>query len=379
MCLAHCPTHILWGNELDSPRGRIYQIKAAFEGQPPSKSLRLHLDRCLTCRACESACPSDVGYATIVEAGRRMADKVDAPRRTIERIKRAFVAHVVVRPRLFGLLLALARPLMFLSPAHERMFAQSARKPRKTASPAGGKGRKFALFPGCVQRSAAPETNSALADLLAAAGIAAETVDSPCCGALDLHLGRHKQALRAMRENVMKVYDRLESGELEGVVMAASGCGLMLKEYGRQFVGDGFESKAKRFAASVRDPAEVLRDEWLVLQPKLERPDERVAFHGPCTLRHGQRMSAGVEDLLARAGYEQIACESREICCGAAGSYFLQYPKTAAELRRRKLETLLAGGPERILSANVGCILHLRAGTSVPVKHWLEAMAERLR
>lgn len=377
MCLAHCPTHILWGNELDSPRGRIYQVKSVLEGEKPRASLQLHLDRCLTCRACESACPSDVKYGVIAEAGRKIAADAELPPRPLrERFLRTALANLAGRPKLMALLVAMARPFLFLSPVHARMLA----KGKEGAPIEAPKGRKFALFPGCVQRSAGAGTNKALTRLFAAAGIELETVESRCCGALDLHLGRHEQAHKTMKQNVDMVRARLESGELEGVVMAASGCVVMLKEYASHFRGEGdAEEGAKLFGERSFDPAQVIDKEWEALEGKLEGPEERVAFHAPCTLQHGQGLKGIVEGILDRAGYSQVETDQKEICCGAAGSYFVIYPGPSGELRERKLRSLLERGPERVLSSNIGCILHLRAGTSVPVSHWAEALAERLK
>lgn len=379
MCLATCPTHRLWGSEPDSPRGRIHLVRSALERGTPGKAMGLHLDRCLTCRACETTCPSGVKYGVVARAGRHMDGRAPGRRPLLEALRRGLLASLVVRPRLFGALVALSRPLMRLSPPHARMFQSRPR--RDAAAPAAvGGGRKLALLPGCVQSVAGAPTNEALREVLAAAGIDAEIVDSPCCGAVDEHLGRHRRARRVMRDNILKVHARLESGELEGVTMAASGCVSVLKEYGDLFPGDGeMSAKAALFAARVKDPSEVVAAEWKALEGKMRGAAGRVAFHSPCTLQHGMRLPGAVEGLLRRCGFEVDEPDDREICCGAAGSYFLLYPKTAGDLRERKLRSLLSGGPERILSANIGCIMHLRAGTTTPVSHWVEALAERLR
>lgn len=379
MCLATCPTHRLWGREPDSPRGRIYLVKSALERGTPGREMGLHLDRCLTCRACETACPSSVKYEAVARAGRRMDGRAGGRRPLLETAKRAALASLVVRPRLFGALVTLGRPFMRVSPAHARMFrSRPGYAARARREPAKG-GRRFALFPGCVQQVAGAPTNEALVKAFAAAGIETEVVDSPCCGAVDEHLGRHRRARRVLRDNIMKVHARLESGELEGVTMAASGCVSVLKEYGSILEGDGeLSGKAALLAERAKDPSEVLEAGGEELSKRVTGEGGRVAFHCPCTLQHGMRRPGAVEGLLRKCGFEVDEPEDKEICCGAAGSYFLLYPKPANELRARKLRALQSSGAGRILSSNIGCIMHLRAGTTTPVSHWLEALAERL-
>ncbi len=381
MCLASCPTHQLWGNELDSPRGRIYLVKSALETGAPNETLRLHLDRCLTCRACETACPSNVGYAAIANQGREIASGLDRPRGLAERIKRFILVEIVSRPRVFRLLLSAVRPFLPLSPAHARMFGPSARSAKLERPPSAGKRKKFALFPGCVQQVAGMSTNQSLINVFAAAGIDVEVIDSPCCGALHHHIGLHGRAKRVMQSNMDKVCKRLESGDFAGIVMAASGCGLMLKEYASCFRGDEREKEAELFSRHVKDPVEVVDAEWKSLEGRLRRkePGSRVVFHSPCTLQHGQCLGGLVERMLIRAGFDLQEAEDGETCCGAAGSYFLLYPKTAERLRRHKTGALLAKAPETVLSSNIGCIMHIRQGTDIPASHWLDALADRIQ
>jgi glycolate oxidase iron-sulfur subunit len=370
-CTATCPTYQLLGDELDGPRGRIYQIKQVLEGHKATRITQLHLDRCLTCRACETTCPSGVRYARLADIGRALVER-QVPRPLSERLLRRLLIAVVPHRRVMSSLLGLGRAFRPLLPAGLKAKVPAQRKPGTRPEPTGG--RKVVALAGCVQSAATPLTNAALARVLARLGIdLVEPKAAGCCGAVAYHLNDQAKGLAAMRRNIDAWWPLVEGGA-EAILVSASGCGAMVKEYGHLLAQDpSYAEKAARISALARDPVELLAAEDLAPlgQPGAGR---RVAFHAPCTLQHGQRIKGAVEGVLARLGFELTQVADAHLCCGSAGTYSLLQPQLAVRLRDNKLAALKAGAPEVIATANIGCQLHLEAGAGQPVLHWLELL-----
>jgi glycolate oxidase iron-sulfur subunit len=370
-CTATCPTYQLLGDELDGPRGRIYQIKQVLEGHKATRITQLHLDRCLTCRACETTCPSGVRYARLADIGRALVER-QVPRPLSERLIRRLLIAVVPHRRVMGPLLWLGRAFRPLLPARLKAKVPARRKPGTRPEPTGG--RKVVALAGCVQSAATPLTNAALARVLARLGIdLVEPKAAGCCGAVAYHLNDQARGLGAMRRNIDAWWPLVQGGA-EAILVSASGCGALVKEYGHLLAQDpSYAEKAARISALARDPVELLAAEDLAPlgQPGAGR---RVAFHAPCTLQHGQRIKGAVEGVLARLGFELTQVADAHLCCGSAGTYSLLQPQLAVRLRDNKLAALKAGAPEVIATANIGCQLHLEAGAGQPVLHWLELL-----
>lgn len=372
-CTATCPTYQVLGDELDSPRGRIYLIKEVLEGAQPSERTQLHLDRCLTCRACETTCPSGVQYGRLIDIGRRIVEeKVD--RSWGSGLKRAVLKRGLTS-KLFGPALGLGRLVRPLLPHTLRRkipVRQSAASwpARRTHA------RKMLLPPGCVQPSLAPEIDAATAHVLDALQIEAVIPQPACCGALHHHLG--DDALDGIRRTIDSWWPHVESG-VEAIVMNASGCAAMVKEYAYLLRHDaGYAPKAARVAELARDLAEVLPAHADQLARRTGRREERVVFHPPCTLQHAQKVRGSVEQILEALGAVVLPIADSHLCCGSAGTYSILQPVVAQQLRDRKLAALRVPRPDVILSANVGCIVHLAGASEIPVRHWIEWVAARL-
>ena len=370
-CTATCPTYQLLGDELDGPRGRIYQIKQVLEGQTPTRITQGHLDRCLGCRSCETTCPSGVRYARLADIGRHLID-AQVPRPWTERLLRSALVHLVPHPTRFGPLVRLGRWLRPLLP--QALAAKVPPRHPAGAWPAPQGRRRVLALAGCVQSVATPLTNAAAARILDRLGL--DLIVSPragCCGALAYHLDAQDAGRAAMRRNIDAWWPQLESG-CEAILVTASACAATVKDYGELLRDDPvYADRAARVAALVRDPAE-----WLAqadLSP-LGTPGQgrRIAFHSPCSLQHGQQIKGLVETILTRLGFVLTPVPDAHLCCGSAGTYSLTQPTLSARLRSDKVSALESGAPELIATANIGCQLHLEAGSRVPVVHWLELL-----
>jgi len=377
-CTATCPTYQLLGDELDGPRGRIYLIKQVLEGETPTRKTQLHLDRCLTCRNCESTCPSGVRYGALVDIGRRVVEeRVQRP--TGERAQR-WALREGMTSALFAPALKLGQALRPLVPATLR-----AKVPPKAGQgahrwPTRTHSRRVLMLMGCVQPALAPNINSATARVLDAAGIQSVVVDEAgCCGAVREHLCDHHGALADMRRNVDAWWPLVSKGEVEAIVVNASGCGVTIKDYGRHLAGDPeYAERAQRISAVARDLCELLPELASALKTRV-KASGTLAYHPPCTLQHGQQLRGHVESGLRELGFDvQLAANESHLCCGSAGTYSVLQAELAYQLRDRKLENLEPLGAQAIVSGNVGCIQHLQSGTSTPVRHWIEVLDEAL-
>jgi glycolate oxidase iron-sulfur subunit len=379
-CTATCPTYQILGDELDGPRGRIYLMKQVLEGAEPTRATQLHLDRCLTCRNCETTCPSGVQYGPLVEIGRKIVErKVQRP--AGERLVRWALREGLNSP-LFAPALKLGQAVRPMLPAVLAKKVPPKAPARAHAWPTGTHARKVLVLAGCVQPSLAPNINAATARVLDAAGIQCVVAEGAgCCGAIRLHLADEDGALDDMRRNIDAWWPLVERGEVEALVINASGCGVTVKEYGHSLARDpAYAAKAERISALAKDLSELLPELVPALQPKLgDRARGRLAFHPPCTLQHGMKLRGGVESGLSALGFEvRLAAGESHLCCGSAGTYSVLQPALADELRDRKLAHLGRLGADAIVSANVGCIQHLQNGTTTPVKHWVEVVDEAL-
>ena len=379
-CTATCPTYQLLGDELDGPRGRIYLMKQVFEGAAPTRATQEHLDRCLTCRNCESTCPSGVQYGHLVDVGRKVVD-AQVPRPLGERFMRWALKEGLTSP-LFAPAMKLGQAVRGVLPAKLKAKVPAPQPAGKW--PTQTHPRKVLMLAGCVQPAMLPNINTATARVLDAAGI--QTLIAPeagCCGAVKFHLNDQEGGTAQMRANIEAWWPYVEQG-VEAIVMNASGCGAMVKDYGHVLQGDAsYAAKAQRISALCKDLSELLPELVPTLKPKLNAAAVAKAgvqaYHPPCTLQHGQKLKGGVEQHMAALGFAiQVANNESHLCCGSAGTYSVLNPDISYTLRDRKLGHLGALEPQAILSANIGCITHLQSGTQTPVKHWVEVLDEAL-
>jgi len=372
-CTATCPTYQLLGDELDGPRGRIYLIKQLLEGGEVSEKTQTHLDRCLTCRSCETTCPSGVQYGRLVDLGRELVE-AEVPRPAGARLTRWLLRKILPYPARFAPLLTLGRLARPLLPAALRRKVPVA-QPVGTR-PAPGHARQMLVLEGCAQSVATPATNAATARVLDRLGITLVTPrGAGCCGAVSQHLAAPAEALGFVRRNIDAWWPHIEAGA-EAIIITASGCGAMVKEYGHLLKDDpDYADKAARVTALAEDIAEVLRDEPLPKERLQPRP-RKIAFQSPCTLQHGQQLAGVVEGILTRAGFTLTPVADAHLCCGSAGTYSILQPGLSQQLRDNKLAALGKGAPEVIATANAGCQLHLATGTDTPVRHWIELLDE---
>ncbi len=372
-CNATCPTYQEYFDERDGPRGRIYLIKSMLESARAGEATRTHLDRCLTCRACETTCPSGVRYGRLVDIGREIMEE-RAQRPILQKIQRRIARIFFPYPRRVGFLLRAGRIFRRLLPAELKRQIPPRQTVAVPSDESNAAGRKMLVLGGCVQAAATPATNAAARRVLRRLGI--DLVEAPsagCCGAVSYHLAARAEALEFVRNNVDAWWPHIESGA-EAIVSTASGCGVMIADYGEILKNDSaYAYKARRVSELAKDLSTVLEDEDL--SQFLASTDQQVtAVHCPCTLSHGQKREGSVERILARVGIPLVATAEGHLCCGSAGTYSLFQPETSARLLDRKLAALTAGDPEQIVTANVGCQLHLASRSDVPVKHWIELL-----
>ncbi|CAN5242106.1 glycolate oxidase subunit GlcF [soil metagenome] len=369
-CTATCPTYQLLGDELDGPRGRIYLMKQVLEGQPATESTQLHLDRCLTCRSCETTCPSGVEYGKLVEIGRRVVDE-QVGRSVAQRAVRATLKEGLTSS-MFAPAMRLGQAVRPLLPGFLKAKVPLRRDPGRW--PSRTHARRIVMLEGCVQPSMSPGINTATARVADALGIEVlRPSTAGCCGAIRLHLNDREPALDDMRRNVDAWHPLLEAGA-EAIVINASGCGALIKEYGWQLRDDAaYAERAALVSARSIDLGEWLAGFEAELAERVDRTAaSHVAYHPPCTLQHGQQSRGFVEQLLRSLGFEVSLPADSHLCCGSAGTYSVLQPELAGQLRERKVSALEATGAPTICSSNIGCITHLEGGSALPVLHWIE-------
>jgi len=352
-CLATCPTYQLIGDELDSPRGRIYLIKSALENNHFSTQSLKHLDRCLTCRSCETTCPSGVEYGQLLEIGREF---MESKRTKLQTIYRFFVRKLLLTPILFKSVGYFFR---------HSDIATKLIKPQEVES-------TVLLLGGCVQPTLAPNINHSIKNILAKLNV--NVIESPqreCCGALDQHLAASKDALNRVKRNIDLWSTQLNSG-VSVIISSASGCGVMVKDYPALFEKtDPYYEKAKLVSSKTQDIAEYLAGKDLT---GLRLSETNISYHEPCTLQHGQKLGGLVESILTQFGYERKPIKDSHICCGSAGTYSIFESEISNQLKENKLKNLKVSNPEMIVTSNIGCLMHLQKGSSIPVKHWVELL-----
>lgn len=377
-CNATCPTYQLLGNELDGPRGRIYLIKEMLEGRDVTTVTQNHLDRCLTCRACETTCPSGVKYGRLVDIGRQWLEQ-HLPRAALPRLLRWGLRRLLLNSALFDTLYRAARSVRAYLPKGVRTKVLTRQVDLTALSkPQAHHPRRALLLEGCVQPTMAPEINHAARHVLERLGITVEATQAKgCCGALSYHLAAQDEALALMRRNIDAWSLALAAGA-DMIISTASGCGVMVKEYGHLFRNDPhYAERAATISAAARDIAEVVVELFGTadIKPTTMR---KVAVHTPCTLQHGQKLQGGIEQILKRSNADCVSVADQHLCCGSAGTYSILQPKLATQLRDNKISALLAERPDIILTGNIGCLAHLQSGTDVPVWHWVEWLAREM-
>lgn len=376
-CTATCPTYQLLGDELDGPRGRIYLIKQVLEGKKPTAKTQLHLDRCLTCRNCETTCPSGVQYGRLIDIGRKVVED-QVPYSFAINLKRTALREVLPRKWLFTPAMKagqMVRPFLPKSLQNKVPLKEDA-----GVWPTHQHARKMLLLDGCVQPTMSPNINAATARVFDALGV--QLVVAPkagCCGAIRHHLNDHDGALNDMRRNIDAWWPLVQAGA-EAIVMTASGCGTTVKDYGHLLAHDAaYAEKALQISVLTKDLSEILPAFEAELQSKLNgKISKRVAYHPPCTLQHGQQIRGKVEGILRAVGVDVQLCADSHLCCGSAGTYSVLQPELSYQLRDKKVANLEATNPDMIVSANIGCLTHIQSGTDTPVKHWIELIDNAL-
>lgn len=374
-CNATCPTYQLLGDELDGPRGRIYLIKQVLEGNEVTAKTQLHLDRCLTCRNCETTCPSGVDYHNLLDIGRAVVDAA-VPRPLGQRVLRESLRALVPRPALFKALVQAGEAFRPLLPGVLKAKLPRQIHPAKPR-PQVRHDRRVLILEGCVQAGLSPNTNAASARVLDRLGISVTPIrEAGCCGAVDYHLNAQEQGLQRARRNIDAWWPAIQGGA-EAIVQTASGCGAFVKEYGHLLEHDpAYAAKAKRVSELAKDLVEVLRGE--ALEQLGVRSDQRLAFHCPCTLQHAQKLGGAVEGVLSRLGFQLTAVSDGHLCCGSAGTYSITQPQLSRQLRDNKMDALESGKPEVIVTANIGCQTHLDGAGRTPVRHWIELVEQAM-
>ncbi|WP_295624239.1 glycolate oxidase subunit GlcF [uncultured Nitrosomonas sp.] len=381
-CLATCPTYQILGDELDSPRGRIYLMKQMLEGQPVTQKTQLHLDRCLTCRACETTCPSGVRYGALVDISRGIVEK-QVKRNLGPEVLRYTLRKILPNPSLFNTFFKVGQVVRPFLP--QKLKRKVPVKPDPAGAwPAERHARKMLVLDGCVQPSLAPNINAATARVLNSLDISLiKARNAGCCGAVAFHLNAQQDGLNYMRCNIDAWWPLVEQKGIEAIVMTASGCGVTVKEYGHLLSHDpDYAEKAENISALTKDISEVLLVEienlQQLVQSRLELNQTRLSFHSPCTLQHGMKIRGVVEQILMLTGFDLTVVPNAHLCCGSAGTYSILQPELSQQLLENKIIALESGKPDQVATANIGCLMHLKNGTSTPVKHWIELLDERI-
>ncbi len=374
-CNATCPTYQLTGDELDGPRGRIYQMKQFFEGSPANTEMLKHLDRCLSCRSCETTCPSGVDYSHLFEIG-RAAIEAELPRPAIDRIKRWLLTRFLNSGWLFGLILQCGRLVSALLPAS----LSNAIPVRRTsvARPTSQHARRVLILSGCVQSALSPNTNAAAVAVLDQFGITAVVIDARhCCGGVGLHTSQVEQGRQQARKLIDLWWPHIESG-VEAIVITATGCGLTISDYQALFLDDPeYSVKAKKVSQMTQDFSQLVSKEFSKKEFSV-KAGKRVAFHTPCTMQHGLGLTGIVEKILTSVGYHLCRVDDAHLCCGSAGTYSLLEPVMSSKLRRNKQLALCVDAPEVIATANIGCQMQIANGSDIPVVHWVELLLQAM-
>ena len=371
-CLATCPTYNLLGDELDSPRGRIYLIKQVVEGRKPTAQTLTHLDRCLTCRNCETTCPSGVEYGHLLDNGRSLVEE-HVSRTVKHRLQRRAILSFLPYSKRIAPLVKLGQMMRSVLPASIGRAVPL--KQQVGQWPTNNHQRTMLVLDGCVQPSMAPATNAATARVLNALGIKLINArGAGCCGAVHFHLNEQSDAYDFMRRNIDAWWPYIEAGA-ESIITTASGCGVMIKDYGHVLKDDAhYAEKAARISRLCKDIVEVLQSED-VSQFKARAVEfGPIAFHPPCTLQHGQKLPKVTENLLTTLGFNLVPVADSHTCCGSAGTYSIFQPVLSHQLRDKKVTALTANHPEIIATANIGCQLQLQSGTGKAVIHWVELL-----
>lgn len=379
-CLATCPTYQLLGNELDSPRGRIYLIKQMLEGGEVTAKTLLHFDRCLTCRSCETTCPSGVKYGELIDIGRGIAEQ-KVGRSVVSQLRRDALRAVLPKAFVFNPLLKIGQ---WLRPAMPASLKANVPAPQASGvRPAVRHARKMLVLEGCVQPGLAPNINTAAARVLDQLGISlVSAAAAGCCGAVSYHLNAQDEGLDYMRRNIDAWLPYLDQG-VEAIVMTASGCGVTVKEYAHHLRHDAaYAEKARRVSEKTRDLSEIVLAEGdkltALFNASTKTRNGKVAVHTPCTLQHGQKLNGLLEKILTAAGLELTVSPDRHLCCGSAGTYSILQKELSTQLLKNKVTALETGAPAQIVTANIGCLMHLQTGTGLPVRHWIELIDELL-
>ena len=383
-CTATCPTYQVLGDELDSPRGRIYLIKDMLENHrvPDEKTVK-HVDRCLSCLACMSTCPSGVNYMHLVDHARAYIEET-YQRSWSDRLLRWTLARILPYPNRFRLALLgarIMRPFRHLMPdlrlkamlemAPRQIPARSLNDDAQTFPAQGSQKMRVALMTGCAQRALNTDINDATIRLLTRHGAEVVVLKQGCCGALTHHMGKVDESHRTAAVNIEAFAAEDTANGLDAVVINTSGCGTTVKDYGHMFAGAPLEEEAKRVAALARDVSEVLMDLNL---PTLPDQGLLVAYHAACSLQHGQQIKAYPKDLLRRVGFKVLEPADSHLCCGSAGTYNLMQPEISGQLKARKIETLEAKTPDVISAGNLGCMIQIGSGTNIPIMHTVELL-----
>ncbi len=381
-CNATCPTYQLTGNELDGPRGRIYLIKGFFEEKGSSNISMNHLDRCLTCLACETTCPSGVEYGDLIDIGRKHIE-ASIKRPVFNKLKRSLIISIFSKPARVATLFSLARlfkPLLPSKLAKKIPAKIPGKLPSRPPSKYSAKNssslakRKMLTIKGCVQSVAAPQINAAASQVLQQSDIQLDEAPTSCCGALAFHLTDLEKAKRTIRSNINNWYGKLSNSH-ENLVIVSSGCSSFIKQYGTIMQDDNrYTKKAKFISERCKDLSEITTE----IKIKTSEPKNKtVALHSPCTLQHGQKIVGSIETKLQEAGYELVEVQNSDICCGSAGAYSLLQTELSTQLLHNKVTNLEAKQPDIIATANIGCLMHLQSGTKTPIKHWIELLTEQ--